>query len=133
MIAQLPELQKLKDQVLMEITSEGLRIELLERENSAFFDVGSANLKPETKKVLSLIASELGGLPNKVTVEGHTDSRPYGTQSYTNWELSADRANAARRLIETTGLKPGQILAVRGFADRQLRNTQEPLDFQNAG
>jgi chemotaxis protein MotB len=131
MIAQLPELQKLKDQVLMEITSEGLRIELLEREDSAFFDVGSANLKPETKKVLSLIASELGGLHNKVTVEGHTDSRPYGTQAYTNWELSADRANAARCLMEATGLKPDQVFAVRGFADRQLRNTQEPLDFQN--
>ncbi len=131
MIAQLPELQNLKDQVLFEITDEGLRIELLERENSHFFDIGSANVKPETKKILGLIASELGGLPNKVTVEGHTDSRPYGSQTYTNWELSADRANAARRLMETTGLKAEQVFAVRGVADRQLRNTQDPLDFQN--
>ncbi|MDI6853418.1 MAG: OmpA family protein [Deltaproteobacteria bacterium] len=131
MIAQLPELQKLKDQVLLEITSEGLRIELLERENSNFFDIGSANLKAETKKILNLIAQELGGLPNQVTVEGHTDSRPYGTQNYTNWELSTDRANAARRLMEISGLNSRQILAVRGFADRYLRNPQDPLDFQN--
>jgi chemotaxis protein MotB len=131
MIAQLPELHKLKDQVLLEITSEGLRIELLERENSNFFDIGSANLKTETKKILNLIAQELGGLPNQVTVEGHTDSRPYGNQNYTNWELSADRANAARRLMEMSGLKPHQVLAVRGFADRHLRNPQDSLDFQN--
>ncbi len=131
MIAQLPEFQKLKDQVLMEITTEGLRIELLEKENSNFFDIGSANLKPETQKILNLIAQELGRLPNKVTIEGHTDSRPYGSQSYTNWELSTDRANAARRLMATTGLKPDQVFTVRGFADRRLRNVQDPLDFQN--
>jgi chemotaxis protein MotB len=131
MIAQLPELHNLKNQVLMEITPEGLRIELLERENSHFFDIGSANVKPEAKKILDLIAQELGRLPNRVIIEGHTDSRPYDSQSYTNWELSTDRANAARRLMETSGLKPGQALAVRGFADRQLRNPQDPLDFQN--
>lgn len=131
MIAQLPEIQKLKDQVLLEITSEGLRIELLEREDSHFFDIGSANLKPETKKILNLIAQELGRLPNQVTIEGHTDARPYGSQNYTNWELSTDRANAARRFMGTSGLKPGQLFAVRGFADRHLRNSQDPLDFQN--
>jgi chemotaxis protein MotB len=132
MIAQLPELQNLKDQVHIEITGEGLRIELLEQEDSLFFDIGSANLKAETKKILALIAQELGRLPNHMTIEGHTDSRPYGGQgSYTNWELSTDRANAARRLMETTGLKPHSVFAVRGFADRQLRNPQDPLDFQN--
>ncbi len=130
-IAQMPELQSLKDQVLLEITSEGLRIELLERENSHFFDIGSANLKPETKKILALIAQELGRLPNQVAIEGHTDSRPYGSQEYTNWELSADRANAARRLMESSGLRPGQLQEVRGFADRRLRNPRDPLDFQN--
>lgn len=132
MIAQLPELQNLKNQVQIEITNEGLRIELLERENSHFFDIGSANLKPETKKILALIAQELGRLPNRMTIEGHTDSRPYGGQgSYSNWELSTDRANAARRLMESAGLKSGQVFAVRGFADRQLRTPQDPLDFQN--
>ncbi len=131
MIAQLPELQKLKDQVLMEITGEGLRIELLEKENSHFFDIGSANLKPETRKILHLIAQELGRLPNRVAIEGHTDSRPYGSQGYTNWELSTDRANAARRFMDTAGLRPNQVYTVRGFSDRLLRNRQDPLDFQN--
>lgn len=130
-IAQLPEFENLKDQVLMEITQEGLRIELLERENSLFFDIGSANLKPETRKILHLIARELGRLPNRVAIEGHTDSRPYGGQGYTNWELSADRANAARRFMDGAGLRPGQVYTVRGFADRLLRNRQDPLDFQN--
>jgi chemotaxis protein MotB len=130
-IAQLPELSNLKDQVAMEITDEGLRIELLDRENSHFFDLGSANLKRETQEVLRLIAQELGKLPNHITVEGHTDSRPYGTKTYTNWELSADRANAARRLLEDSGIKPGQVTSVRGCADRQLRNPADPQDFQN--
>ncbi len=130
-IAQLPELSRLKDQVALEITDEGLRIELLDKENSHFFDLGSANLKPETQEVLKVIARELGKVPNRVGVEGHTDSRPYGTRNYTNWELSADRANAARRLMEDGGVKPGQVVSVRGCADRQLRNPKDPLDFQN--
>jgi chemotaxis protein MotB len=130
-IAQLPELSRLKDQVALEITEEGLRIELLDNENSHFFDLGSANLKAETQKLLGIIAQELGKLDNHITVEGHTDSRPYGTKNYTNWELSADRANAARRILEDTGVTPGQITSVRGFADRHLRNQQNPLDFQN--
>jgi chemotaxis protein MotB len=130
-IAQLPELSRLKEQVALEITDEGLRIELLDKENSNFFDLGSANLKPETQKLLRLIAQELGKVPNPITVEGHTDSRPYGTKTYTNWELSADRANAARRLMEDSGLSLGQVTSVRGCADRQLRNSRDPMDFQN--
>jgi hypothetical protein len=107
--------------VALEITEEGLRIELLDKENSNFFDLGSANLKPETQKLLRLIAQELGKVPNPITVEGHTDSRPYGTKTYTNWELSA----------EDSGLSLGQVTSVRGCADRQLRNPQDPMDFQN--
>jgi len=130
-IAQLPELGRLKDQILLEITDEGLRIELLDKENSHFFDIGSANLKSETKELLQHIAQELGKLPNRLIVEGHTDSRPYGSQNYTNWELSADRANAARRLMEGAKLRPGQVTSVRGYADRRLRNPQDPMDVQN--
>ena len=130
-IAQLPELSHLKDQVALEITDEGLRIELMDKENSHFFDLGSASLKPETQELLGIIAKELGKLPNHITVEGHTDSRPYGSKNYTNWELSADRANAARRLVEEAGLRAGQVTSVRGCADRQLHNRQDPLDFQN--
>jgi len=130
-IAQLPELSRLKDQVALEITQEGLRIELLERESPTFFDIGSTTLKPEAQKMFAYLAQELGRLPNRITIEGHTDSRPYGTSSYTNWELSADRANAVRRLMETQGLKPSQLYAVRAFADRHLRRPDDPLDYQN--
>lgn len=130
-ISQLPELDRLKEQMRLEINNEGLRIELLDRENSHFFDLGSANLKGETKELLSLIAQELGKLPNRISVEGHTDSRPYGSKDYTNWELSADRANAARRLLEEAGVKPGQVTSVRGCADQHLRNREDPMDVQN--
>jgi chemotaxis protein MotB len=131
LIAQLPELSRLKDQVALEFTQEGLRIELLDKENSHFFEIGSAKVKPETQELLKLIAKELGKLPNQLTVEGHTDSRPYGTKDYTNWELSADRANAARHLMDEDGIRPGQVISVMGCADRQLRNPADPLDFQN--
>jgi chemotaxis protein MotB len=130
-IAQLPELKRLKDQVAIELDKDGLRIELLDKENSHFFDVGSANLKPDTQALLKLIAEELGKLPNHITVEGHTDSRPYGTKNYTNWELSADRANAARRVLDENGIRPGQITSIKGCADRNLRNPADPLDYQN--
>ncbi len=130
-IAQLPELSRLKDQVRLEITKDGLRLELVDRENSHVFAIGRADLKPETKEILKTIAQELGNLPNRLTIEGHTDGRPYGGQNYTNWELSADRANSARRILESFGVKAGQVTSVRGCADRQLRNRKNPLDFQN--
>ena len=130
-IAQLPELSRLKDQVAIELNKDGLRIELLDKENSHFFEIGSAELRPETQQLLKLIAQELRKLPNHISVEGHTDSRPYGTKTYTNWELSADRANAARRLMDENGIKPGQITSIKGCADLQLRNPADPLDYQN--
>jgi len=130
-IAQLPELSRLKNQVALEITDEGLRIELLDQEASHFFKIGSANLKPETKDLLQLIAQELGKIPNHISIEGHTDSRPYGGKDYTNWELSADRANAARRVMEESGVKKGQTTSVRGCADRHLCNPGDPMDVQN--
>ena len=130
-IAQLPELSRLKNQVALEITKEGLRIELLDQEGSHFFDIGSANLKAETQELLKHIAQEVAKIPNHITIEGHTDSRPYGGKDYTNWELSTDRANAARRVMEEAGVKKGQITSVRGYADQQLRNPQNPMDIQN--
>ena len=83
--------------------------------------------------MLEVIAKQLGALPNKVAVEGHTDSRPYSADSgtYTNWELSADRANAARRILEDSGLQVRQVEAVRGFADTRLRKADDPLDPGN--
>jgi chemotaxis protein MotB len=128
----LPEFQKLGKQIDIQLTAEGLRIELIEANESTFFDSGSAVLKPETEQVLAAIGRELGRLPNSVIVEGHTDARPYaGAGTYSNWELSADRANAARRAMERAGLNPGQIQGVRGFADTRLRIADRPYDPRN--
>jgi len=125
-------LQQLAAQVKMEIVKEGLRIELLDKSDSFFFDVGTATLKPEAQAVLEVIARELGKLPNKVILEGHTDSRPYSrSDGYTNFELSADRANSARRLLVTHGVDSKRIDEVRGYADTRLKNSKDPLDVTN--
>ena len=131
-LADAPELKELRDQIEFQVTSEGLRIELLEKDGSSFFDSGSAVLRGESVRILSIIGHELGTMTNDVVVEGHTDSRPFGAgHSYSNWELSADRANAARRVMEAVGLNPGQVQSVRGFAATQLRLPDEPMDPRN--
>ena len=122
----------LRDQVEFTVTPEGLRIDLIEKDDSTFFDSGSATLRGETEHVLGIIAHELGALDHKVDVEGHTDSRSYvKNERYSNWELSADRANAARRVMEREGLRSAQVTSVRGMADRQLRFPADPLDARN--
>lgn len=129
---QVPEFKTLRSQIEFTITSEGLRIDLLENSGSSFFENGSAEMRKETERILGVIAHELGTLSNKIVVEGHTDSRQYANaERYTNWELSADRANAARRVMERGGLKPAQVLEVRGQADRQLKIASDPLDPRN--
>lgn len=122
----------LRDQVQFSVTPEGLRIDLVDKASSSFFDSGSAVLRGESELILGLIAHELGALTNDVVVEGHTDSRQYADgDRYGNWELSAERANAARRAMERTGLRERQVRAVRGFADRQLRLPEASLDPRN--
>jgi chemotaxis protein MotB len=122
----------LRDQVEFTITPEGLRIDLVDKDDSTFFDSGSASLHGETERILGVIAHELGTLDHKVDLEGHTDSRGYAsTERYSNWELSADRANAARRVMERAGLRPPQVTSVRGLADRQLRFPADPFDARN--
>jgi chemotaxis protein MotB len=131
-MASLPGFAELSSQVEFSVTTEGLRIELVDRSGSSFFDTGSSVLRGETEKILSIIAAEVGRLANDVVVEGHTDSRPYAPgDRYTNWELSSDRAHAARRVMTRSGLRLGQISAVRGFADTQLRMAADPLDPRN--
>jgi chemotaxis protein MotB len=128
----LPEFTALKDRIQIELTAEGLRIELLEDAHDGFFEVGRSGLRPEGIKLLALIAKELGKLPNQIALEGHTDSRPYvSTDMFSNWELSTDRANAARRVMQQTGLGPQQIEGVRGYADTRLRYRDTPLDARN--
>jgi chemotaxis protein MotB len=126
-----PELQKLKDQVDMTVTGEGLRIELLETEKGMFFDSGSPNPSLNGEELLVMMARELGQLPNDLLLEGHTDAKAFNNDGYSNWELSADRANMARRLMEIEGLREGQVTQVRGFADRRLRKPDNPEDPSN--
>jgi chemotaxis protein MotB len=131
-LAALPELQRLKDQVSIEMTDDGLRIELLDKEGSSFFEVGSAQFKSETIPVLRAIASEIRTLPNAIVVEGHTDSRPFAlASSRSNWELSTDRAHSARRLMENFHVPAEQVAQVRGYADRKLRYPDQPYDVRN--
>ncbi len=131
-LADTPELRSLGRQIEIQITRDGLRIELVDAEQQTFFASGSAALAAGTEKVLELIARELGALKNSIVIEGHTDSRPYAaTDLYSNWELSADRANAARRVMERAGLHAGQVRGVRGYADRQLRVADQPLEARN--
>lgn len=131
-IRQIPNFEKLSKQIDMTITNEGLRIELLEEANGTFFDLGDATPSPSGKELLSALAQEIGKLPNRVSIEGHTDSKPYqGKGNYSNWELSADRANAARRIMKESGLTENQVEQVRGFADQHLRNKENPMDPAN--
>jgi chemotaxis protein MotB len=126
------DFDKLKDQIEMTVTAEGLRIELLETATGTFFDSGNASPNNDAKQLLTALAQELGKLPNKISVEGHTDSKAYsGVRGYGNWELSTDRANAARRIMQGSGIRPDQIAQVRGFADQRLRKPQDALDPSN--
>ena len=122
-----PEFEKLKNYVQMSVTGEGLRIELLESEQGMFFQSGKPVPSDLGEEMIIRMAEQLGQLPNQLLIEGHTDAKPFGTRGdYSNWELSTDRANAARRIMETHGLRPGQVLQVRGFADQSLRDRKNP-------
>jgi chemotaxis protein MotB len=131
-IRQMSDFEKLKSHIEMTVTAEGLRIELSESAAGTFFDSGSAKLNGDGRQLLITLAQELSKLPNKISIEGHTDSNPYApSASYGNWELSADRANAARRLMQENGIRSDQVTQVRGFADQRLRKPQAPLDPSN--
>ncbi len=131
-IAQQPEFTELINSVKIELTNEGLRIELIETSESVFFEIGSARLKPKAIEILSALAKQIGRLTNYIEIEGHTDSRGYKSKTiYSNWELSSDRANSARQVLEKSGLWEGQVSKVTGFADRKLRYPESPFDFSN--
>jgi chemotaxis protein MotB len=126
------ELDKLMKQIEMTITNEGLRIELIEDKNGTFFQSGSAKLSPDGQELLALLADGLKALPNELLIEGHTDAAQYSSDTnYSNWELSADRANAARRLLQQDGVRKDQVTQVRGYADQILRVKNNPYDPSN--
>ncbi len=127
-----PDLAKLKDYVQMSVTGDGLRIEMLESDKGMFFKSGSALPSEVGDELLVALSAELSKLPNNIMIEGHTDARPFNSRKdYSNWELSTDRANSARRLMEASGLPPGKVIQVRGFADQNLRDPEHPDDAKN--
>src|SRR5438105_2271258 len=132
-LAKNSDLKRLGAKVEVVVTKEGLRIELIETgKGDMFFPLGSAQMKPAAVIVLQAIAPELEPLPNPIVVEGHTDAASFGTDaSFTNWELSAERANAARRVLTSSGVSADHVAEVRGLADRHLRVPENPLDPQN--
>ena len=131
-IHHLDPLDKLKNQIEITITQEGLRIELMESAKGTFFELGSAKPTPALIELLKVLSQELGKLPNNISIEGHTDSKPYsGERNYDNWDLSSDRANEARRMMQANGIHPGQVSQVRGFADQRLRLPKQPDDPSN--
>jgi chemotaxis protein MotB len=124
-------LKQIGDRIEIVRTSEGLRIELAEGANGhEFFDVASASMTSSMKRTLEIVAQELAPLRNPIIIEGHTDAAQYAGL-YSNWELSADRANAARRVMEGAGLNSARVVEVRGMADRELRDRANPLDPSN--
>jgi chemotaxis protein MotB len=131
-IRQVNDFDKLKSHIEMTVTAEGLRIELLESETGTFFESASSKPTDSAREVLTVLAGELGKIRNRVSIEGHTDSRPFGSRAnYSNWELSADRANTCRRLMQQSGLRDDQVAEVRGFADQSLRDKSDPADASN--
>jgi chemotaxis protein MotB len=132
-IKAMPDFEKLKKHIDMTITNEGLRIELTEGEKGTFFELGSAVPSSSGKGLLVVLAEEVGKLPNHVSIEGHTDSKPYsgGLTGYSNWELSVDRANVARKIMQSSGLQMQQVSQVRGFADQRPREKESPASASN--
>lgn len=129
---QSPQLEKLKNQVNMTVTGEGLRIELLESEVGTFFESGKPSPSASGEDMLRMMSSELGKMPNKLFIEGHTDARPFSSKNgYSNWELSSDRANSARKVMRDGGLRPDQVVEVRGYADQRLRKPDDPDNASN--
>lgn len=127
------QLDEYLDQLDISIIDEGLRIEIMDSKKDLFFEISNSRLKKDAVKLLQVISKQLAKLPNKIVIEGHTDSRnfPGNGKGYSNYELSADRANAARRIMISSGLSDDQINEVRGYADNKLRNPEDPFDLVN--
>jgi chemotaxis protein MotB len=122
-------LQPFKDQLLLDITPEGLRIQIVDKQNRPMFDLGGTRLKDYTTQILHEVAKYLNTVPNRVSLSGHTDAQPYsGARGYSNWELSADRANAARRALLEGGLDRGKIARVVGLASSVLFDREKPFN-----
>ncbi|MCX6628095.1 MAG: OmpA family protein [Candidatus Solibacter sp.] len=131
----IPDFSKLRNNVKFSVTGEGLRIDLLETEQGMFFVSGSPAPTAAGQNLLRVLAIEMARLPNVLVIEGHTDSKPFRNAGpatgYSNWELASDRANAARRLLHSYGVRPEQVVEVRGYADQRPFNEKDRYDTRN--
>jgi len=127
------KLAQYASQIKLDMTRDGLRIQIVDELARPMFDSGSAVVKPYMRELLRAIGSVLIEVPNRLTLEGHTDAQPFsaGDAGYSNWELSADRANASRRELVAGGLTEERVLRVQGLASSQPFNRKEPADPQN--
>lgn len=127
-----PELQRFKDQILFEITQDGLRIQIMDAENRPMFALGSANLQPYFEDILLAMADTIRAVPNKISISGHTDAKPFaGRGDFGNWELSSNRANAARRTLVAGGYPDEQVARVVGYASSALFDREDPFNPVN--
>lgn len=129
-----PALAGLKKQLLMDVVSDGLRIQLIDNQKRPMFDVGSDKINPEIEPILANIVKLINSVPNKITIQGHTDASPYHNPDeleYTNWELSAQRANAARRALIKAGMNEDKVMTVSGFSSTVLLDKTNPLNPEN--
>ena len=131
----MPDFNNMREHVKLSLTGEGLRIDLLENEQGMFFVSGSAVPTAAGEHLLQVLAKEMAQLPNRLVIEGHTDAKPFRNagpaKGYSNWELASDRANAARRLLHSFGVRPEQVVEVRGFADQRPFDDHDHFDPRN--
>jgi len=125
------KLKEIKDQVLMEVTDEGLKIQIVDNAGQPIFNIGSDKPTERAKEILQIVSSHIKDLPNPIVVEGHTDSAMFRTGAITNWELSTGRASSARRELEIAGIEPGRFDKIVGYADKQLLVKEAPFDPRN--
>ncbi len=130
-LASIPEFKELGKSVQFEMTEQGLRIEFIESAGAVFFESGSDVLRPRAAELVRRVGAILAKSHRKLTVEGHTDAEPYGSATYTNWDLSADRALSLRKALTGAGVALHQFQGVLGYADTQLKRPDDPLHFSN--
>ena len=132
-IAANPQLAEFQSQIKLDMTADGLRIQIVDAQNRPMFSSGSASVQPYMRELLRAIGATLTEVPNKLTLEGHTDAQPFsaGAGGYSNWELSSDRANASRRELLAGGLPDAQVLRVQGLAASSLYDPAQPLSPMN--
>ena len=125
------KLQAMKNQVFVDTTKEGVRIQIVDNEGSAIFRLGSDEPTEKALQIIRLVSENIKEQPNRIVIEGHTDAAPFKNAVKTNWELSTSRASAARRELENNGVDPARIARVVGYADQDLLIKDDPKDLRN--